>query len=100
MYGPVKKIAKSPSYVVHGPGNLIGIRDKKDYAKKKKIFQQGFSDSALRRHEPTMIKQIDIFCKVLLDEPGKPPRKPGEWTEAKDMNSWCMSLDPVASESR
>lgn len=90
IYGPIKKVAKSASYAVHGPGNLIGIRDKRDYAKKKKIFQQGFSDAALRKHEPTMIGQIDIFCRLLLENESGKPVKQGEWTESRDMNSWCM----------
>jgi hypothetical protein len=81
-------VRKADSYVVHGPGNLIGIRDKKVYAKKKKVFQPGFSDASLRLHEPKVIGQIDIFCEKVLEheEPGKAST---DWTEPKNMVDWC-----------
>ena len=96
IYGQLKNVRKSDSYQVHGPGNLIGIRDKKDYAKKKKIFQQGFSDTALRRHEPKVLREIDTFCsKMVEDAPA------GGWSSAWDMNRWCKrTIAPGITESR
>jgi hypothetical protein len=79
---------------VHGPGNLIGIQDKKDYAKKKRIFQQGFSDTALRRHEPKVIKEIDVFCDTVLQNKTTREASSGGWAEAKDMNIWCKQIFP------
>jgi cytochrome P450 len=81
-------VRKSPSYQVHGRGNLLGIQDKKDYAKKKRIFQQGFSDTALRRLEPKVIREINVFCdKMTENESSK--EGTGGWSKAKNINLWC-----------
>jgi len=78
---------KAPSYDVHGPGNLIGIQDKKDYAAKKKIFQLGFSDAALRKHEPKVIHEIETFCEKLTEDESSKEQTDG-WTLPKNMNAW------------
>ncbi|RDW62507.1 hypothetical protein BP5796_10809 [Coleophoma crateriformis] len=91
IYGTGKKIKKGPSYVMHGPGNLIGVRDKKYFARLKRIFSQGFSDSALRDHEPKVRKQIDIFCNRMEDEQALEKGSSG-WTLAKNMSKWCNYL--------
>jgi hypothetical protein len=84
----MKKIRKAPSYRIHGSSNLIGIQDKKEHARKKRIFQHGFSTVALRRHEPKVIREIEIFCDVI----GSCDQQQGistGWSEAKDANLWC-----------
>ena len=88
IYGNMKKVKKSKSYHVHGDTNLLGIQDKKFYANRKKIFQQGFSDTANREHEPKVIKVVDIFIEKISEN-----ETPGEtsdgWTNPKDMALWC-----------
>ena len=93
IYGPLKKVRKSASYVVHGPGNLLGYRDKAVYARKKRIFAQGFSDAAIREHEPKVREMIGVFCDKMLenDEVEKGEMKKGGWSTAKNMTLWCKS---------
>ncbi|KAH6672026.1 cytochrome P450 [Halenospora varia] len=97
IYGPLKKTKKAKSYTVHGDTNLIGIQDKTQYARAKKIFQQGFSDSANRGHEPKVVQGVDIFVgKMMENETSE--NESGDWTEAKDMSVWCnyFTTDVVA----
>ncbi|KAH8651813.1 cytochrome P450 [Tricladium varicosporioides] len=99
IYGPLKRTKKSKSYTVHGETNLIGIQDKTQYARAKKIFQQGFSDSANREHEPKVVQEVDIFVGKMLEGETKTGGKgDGMWTEAKDMSVWCnyFTTDVVA----
>ncbi len=103
IYGNLKNIRKSPSYVVHGPGNLLGLRDKKEYAKKKKIFSPGFSDAALRRYEPTVIKEIETFCEKMIEV--DPTQHAGDskngWSPARNVSTWCkqQSLREMGRQS-
>ncbi|KAL3421802.1 cytochrome p450 [Phlyctema vagabunda] len=93
IYGPSKKIKKADSYEIHGEGNLIGLRDKKHFARFKRIFSQGFSEAALREHEPKVLKQIDTFCeKVLLDESAEGEGKSSGWSSYKNMSEWSNYL--------
>jgi hypothetical protein len=48
------------------------------------MFALGFSDAALRIHEPKAREMIDLFCDKLVE--GVPV---GEWSEAKNMSRWC-----------
>jgi hypothetical protein len=77
--------------MVHGMTNLIGIQDKKEYAKSKKIFQQGFSDAANRDHEPKVIQKINIFIEK-LSENETPDKYTDGWTNPKNMTLWCTLL--------
>jgi hypothetical protein len=82
---------KAPSYIIHGQGNLIGIQDKKDYAAKKKIFQLGFSDAALRKHEPKVIHEIETFCEKMVENKSskdETDETDDGWTTPKNMNEW------------
>jgi hypothetical protein len=89
IYGNMKKVKKSKSYLVHGMTNLIGIQDKKEYARSKKIFQQGFSDTANREHEPKIIREIDTFIEK-ISENETPEKIPDGWSNPKNMTLWCM----------
>jgi cytochrome P450 len=84
----MKNITKARSYRVHGPGNLIGLQDKKVFAKRKKIFQQGFSDAAVRKHEEKVLGHVVTFCDKLLENDNS-DAKPGPWTGPKNINLWC-----------
>ena len=85
IYGPLKKVTKSQSYMIHGPGNFIGIRDKKDFARKKRFFGQKFSDTAVREHEHTFTEQISLFCDKVSDLVGA-----DGWSTVKNLTPWCM----------
>ncbi|SPO03128.1 related to cytochrome P450 CYP3/CYP5/CYP6/CYP9 subfamilies [Cephalotrichum gorgonifer] len=91
IYGPMNKVTKANSYIVHGEGNIIGMQDKKAHAKKKKIFQQGFSDVALRKHEGKVLGEIDAFCKKMLENEAT-GEQPEGWTEPRNMSLWCTYL--------
>jgi hypothetical protein len=79
---------------VHGERNLIGMQNKAEYAKSKKIFQHGFSDTANREHEPKVIQEIDTFIEK-ISENETPEKNTDGWTNLKNMSEWCMSLAQV-----
>jgi len=89
IHGNAKMVKKAKSYIVHGDTNLIGIQDKAAYAKSKKIFQQGFSDTMNGEHEPKVIREIDTFIEKLLENE-TPKEIPDGWTNPKDTSLWCM----------
>ncbi|KAH6699018.1 cytochrome P450 [Leptodontidium sp. MPI-SDFR-AT-0119] len=91
IYGNGRKIKKAEGYKIHGPTNLIGIRDKAKYATFKKIFQQGFSDTMNREHEPKVSQVIDTFIEKLAENE-LPEESKGDWTNIKNMNLWCNWL--------
>lgn len=70
---------------------MIGIQDKAEYAKNKKIFQQGFSDTAIREHEPKVIQEVNTFIEKLSDNE-TPEKSADGWTNPKNMTLWCMLL--------
>lgn len=90
IYGNGKKVKKAQSYTVHGLTNLIGIQDKKEYAKQKKIMQPGFSDSANREHEPKVIREIGTFIEK-ISENETAEKGTGGWSGPRNMTLWCMS---------
>ena len=87
IYGPMKKVKKAKSYMVHGPGNIIGIQDKKAFARKKRILGQGFSDAALREHEPKVLEHIKSFCEKVSDVEFESESR--QWSTARKMTLWC-----------
>lgn len=91
IYGNSKNVKKSKSYMIHGVTNLIGITDKTQYARNKKIFQQGFSDSAIREHEPKVIREVNTFIEK-MSENETTEREPNGWTNPKNMALWCMTF--------
>lgn len=88
IYGNAKKVKKSATYVFHGPTNLLGIRNKVKYARMKKIFQPGFSDTSNRNHEPKVIRVIDTFLDK-ISESELNGKATGGWTSPKNMSLWC-----------
>lgn len=66
---------------------MIGVRDKRHYARLKRIFSQGFSDAAIREHEPKVLGQIEAFCEKLSD--GSDGKSESGWGGVKDMTLWC-----------
>ena len=76
--------------MIHGKGNMLGIRDKSEHSRKKRIFCLGFSDSALRNHEPKVLEMINLFCENIGDSSSNKKNSDG-WSTAKDMTGWCES---------
>lgn len=86
--------------MVHGETNLIGIQDKAAYAKSKKIFQHGFSDTANREHEPKVVEEVNIFIEKMSENEGE--KGTDGWTNPKNMSLWCMQrhdLPPTAANN-
>ena len=79
------------SYSVHGPGSLIGTPDKAEHVRKKRIFIQGFSDSAIREHEPKVYTYINQFCDMLLDA----TVTDDGWTSSKNLTRLCKYYDLI-----
>ncbi|KAH8595992.1 cytochrome P450 [Bisporella sp. PMI_857] len=88
IYGYGKKFRKADSYSIHGPGSLIGTPDKAEHARKKRIFSQGFSDTALREHEPKVIDLVNLFSEKLLED----KVTSDGWTKPKNLSDWCTYL--------
>lgn len=91
IYGDRKKVKKSKSYIVHGKTNLVGLQDKVQYARYKRVFQHGFSDTANREHEPQLIHGIATFIEKLAENE-LPEESTNRWTRPKNMALWCMLL--------
>ena len=84
------RLTHASSYKVHGPGSLLGLCDKTEHAQKKKIFIQGFSDAAIREHEPKVVEIVETFCEKLLEDISPATG----WTDAKNLTDWCEYLNP------
>ena len=94
IYGPLKKVKKSESYMMHGQGNLIGIRDKQEFARKKRILGQRFSDTAVREQDQKMTEQIDLFCENVSDAAGV-----DGWSAIKNVTFWCLWFSQTCLQS-
>ena len=85
-----KNVRKSKSYKVHGPENLLGIQDKGKYSRKKRIFNQIFSEAAIRGYEPKVLERVEEFCATMMPK-STATEKDGGWSESKNMSPWCKS---------
>ncbi|KAL2832949.1 cytochrome P450 monooxygenase [Aspergillus cavernicola] len=57
LYGPQSQLAKGPWYhVIHPRVSLQTERDKKEHARRRKVWDQGFSSKAIRTYEPRITK--------------------------------------------
>lgn len=97
LYSQGKNFRKSKGYVamVHRAYNTLTLTDKDEHARRRRVLSQGFSDASMRRHEVSMLAQINKFCVALAqgDEGGKlsgdPSTSPEEWLPARNMSTWC-----------
>jgi len=83
IYGTRSNVKKGKFYDVI-PHNkearsTLNTIDKAAHAKKRKVLNAVFSDSAVRSAETFVIKHVDRWCDLLLDKV-----KVGEWTEPKN----------------
>ncbi|CAI7663163.1 unnamed protein product [Penicillium pancosmium] len=89
-------IVKSKVYepMVHRAPNTFTIRGGKEHAKRRRIMAQGLSDKALREYEPRIIKHIDKFLQVMIED----STTSDVWCEPKNMAQWCnyLSFDIMA----
>ncbi|KAI1264045.1 cytochrome P450 [Xylariaceae sp. FL1019] len=52
--------------------NVFNTRDKNVHRFKRRIIGQALSDQSMRAFEPTLLEQVDVFLKVLLDSQSSP----------------------------
>ncbi|RAQ58915.1 cytochrome P450 oxidoreductase [Aspergillus flavus] len=79
LYSGQAKVTKGPWYTVLEPRvSLQMSRDKKEHARRRKVWDQGFSSKALRDYEP----RVSHYAKQLLEAVRKNVGKP------MDMAKW------------
>lgn len=97
LYSQGKNFRKSKGYVamVHRAYNTLTLTDKEEHARRRRVLSQGFSDASMRRHEVSMLAQINKFCVALAqgDEGGNlsgdASTNPEKWLPARNMSTWC-----------
>lgn len=80
--------------MVHRAYNTLTLTDKDEHARRRRLLSQGFSDASMRRHEVSMLAQINKFCVALAQgtEGGNltdPNPNPEAWLPARNMSTWC-----------
>ena len=92
------KKSKGYEAMVAVPGvyNTHTCIDKAVHRRKRKVISQAFSDQAIRKFEPTMLKHVNIFLKELLRHASHYGNN--DWSEPMDMTPCCkfLSLDIVS----
>ncbi|TVY86296.1 Cytochrome P450 monooxygenase [Lachnellula willkommii] len=83
IYGTRSNVKKGKFYEVFPrnkeAANTLDTIDKALHAKKRRVLNNVFSDNAVRSAETFVIKHVDRWCDLLVDN-----LKPGEWTEPKN----------------
>ncbi|KAH8705075.1 putative benzoate 4-monooxygenase cytochrome P450 [Talaromyces proteolyticus] len=76
--------------------SIFNATDKKMHRRKRRLVGQGFSDSALRASESSILEHIDRFVNAVLDEDGRDEKR-GGWVAAKDVSVFAsyLSLDLI-----
>jgi cytochrome P450 len=86
-------MTKAPGYIamVHRAPNLLTMFDQKEHGRRRRLMSQGFSDTAMRAHEDTILEHALKFCKKILadDENDLDVRCKEGWTKPKNMSRWC-----------
>lgn len=90
--------------MVHQATNTLTVRDRKDHGRRRRVIQQGLSDSTLRAFEPYMFEIINRFCDRLiqtveeentLQQAGKSTQdafSEETWHTSRNMSEWCNYL--------
>ncbi|EEP79614.1 conserved hypothetical protein [Uncinocarpus reesii 1704] len=87
IYSHGKNFKKAQRYgaMVHRAPNTLTVIDKNKHGKKRRIISQGFSDAALKTHEPVILKQVQqLKTQLSLDDAGRQVPS-GLWTLPKNM---------------
>ncbi|KAL2836479.1 cytochrome P450 [Aspergillus pseudoustus] len=73
LYSSQAKVTKGPWYTVLEPRvSLQMVRDKKEHARRRKVWDQGFSSRALRDYEPRVSRYTDQLIAAIGRNPGAP----------------------------
>lgn len=67
--------------------NTLSAVDKVVHAKKRRVLDSAFSENALRSAETFIIKNVDRWCELLVEN-----QEPGEWTEPKNATNLVSFL--------
>ncbi|KAL9110275.1 MAG: hypothetical protein Q9227_005182 [Pyrenula ochraceoflavens] len=91
VYGTKCNTKKGPSYLTFNAVNndaktILNIRDKKEHATRRRIWQHGFSDKALRSTETFVLENVKRWIDA-LDK-----RAVDQGNEELDMAQWCTWL--------
>ncbi|RDL30473.1 Cytochrome P450 [Venustampulla echinocandica] len=96
IYSYSKSFQKSEVYhaMVHRAPNTLTCVDKKKHGRKRRIISQGFSDSALRGFENTILTHIRKLCNQVEADvaPQKMDSKSAPWSEGQNMGKWSNYL--------
>ncbi|KAH3907055.1 hypothetical protein HBI56_114470 [Parastagonospora nodorum] len=105
IYKDGKPYLKSKNYaaMVHQATNTLTVRDRKDHGRRRRVIQQGLSDSTLRAFEPYMYEIINRFCDRMIQtvEEEHQARECGQshnalenqkWNTSRNMSEWCNYL--------
>jgi hypothetical protein len=60
--------------------------DHKEHAFKRRIAAEALTAPALKEMEAGVMRNIDIFCNKMLDDPMD---KTAKWNSARNMSQWC-----------
>lgn len=87
IYGFQKpqKVMKHRGYKTAGRGNILGMQDIAEHVTKRKVAAPGFTDTAIRDAEPTVLRLVNLWCDAIVENASD---KTG-WTEDRDMVKWC-----------
>ncbi|GAB1192901.1 hypothetical protein APSETT444_002100 [Aspergillus pseudonomiae] len=73
LYSGQAKVSKGPWYTVLEPRvSLHMSRDKKEHARRRKVWDQGFSSRALRDYEPRVSHYAEQLLEAIRKHVGKP----------------------------
>ena len=91
VYGPNCRTKKGPSYLTlaasaGGSHTIVNFQDKKDHAPRRRIWQHGFSDKALRSSEVFVVDNVRKWINLLYRKAGD------DWSDELNMSEWCTWL--------
>ena len=66
--------------------NTLRAVDKVVHARKRRTLAQAFSEKAIKSAEIFIIKHLDRWCELLVEDAGN------EWSAPKNMAKWCDYL--------
>ncbi|KAJ5805507.1 Cytochrome P450 [Penicillium pulvis] len=73
LYGPQAKVSKGPWYTVLEPRvSLQMVRNKQEHARRRKVWDQGFSSRALRDYAPRVSHYTELLIQNIHSELGRP----------------------------
>ncbi|GAB1315434.1 hypothetical protein MFIFM68171_05644 [Madurella fahalii] len=73
LYSSQSPVTKGPWYTLLEPRvPLFMARDKQEHARRRKVWDQGFSTKALQGYDPRITKAINQMVKVIDEHRGRP----------------------------